>query len=69
MLNIDFGAPADNKIYYFSANFVNGIDNPAFVGVVAGYKDVEDGVVGRYKKIEGKFVKAFLTPEEELVQE
>jgi len=34
-------------------------------GVVDSYKTVEEAVVNGYKKIENKFVKVFLTPEEE----
>lgn len=33
--------------------------------VVGGYKTIQTGVVTSYKKIEKKFVDAFLTPDEE----
>ena len=37
--------------------------------VVAGYKSIEDAVVGGYQKIEDKFVKTFLTSDENLEDE
>jgi hypothetical protein len=38
-------------------------------GVVKGYQKIEDGVVAGYKKVEDAFVKTFLPPDENPVEE
>ena len=39
------------------------------MGVVNGYKKIEQGVVGGYTKIEDKFVDTYLTKDGETIEE